>query len=109
HASVDYAGTLTSVSHDRYSVERLATKIIEVGNGTAVLFPGTYKEFLYHKEHAGEIHGRQEGGKAERQDGKAGRAEGKAERPEGKAGRAEGKAGGGGGKAGRVAGMSGRA
>src|SRR5262249_61814939 len=51
-ALVDYGGTLIFVSHDRYFVERLATKIIEVGNGTAVLFPGTYREFLYHKEQA---------------------------------------------------------
>src|SRR5437773_9694978 len=48
-ALVDYGGTLIFVSHDRYFVERLATKIIEVGNGTAVMFPGTYKEFLWHK------------------------------------------------------------
>src|SRR6478752_5732209 len=48
-ALVDFGGTLIFVSHDRYFVERLATKIIEVGNGTAVMFPGTYKEFLYHK------------------------------------------------------------
>ena len=34
-ALVDYGGTLIFVSHDRYFVERLATKIIEVGNGTA--------------------------------------------------------------------------
>src|SRR6267378_6397562 len=33
-ALVDYGGTLVFVSHDRYFVERLATKIIEVGNGT---------------------------------------------------------------------------
>jgi len=39
------------VSHDRYFVERLATKIVEVGNGTALVYPGTYKEFLWHKEH----------------------------------------------------------
>jgi ATP-binding cassette subfamily F protein 3 len=51
-ALVDYGGTLIFVSHDRYFVERLATKIIEVGNGTAVIFPGTYTEFLWHKEHA---------------------------------------------------------
>ena len=50
-ALVDYGGTLLFVSHDRYFVERLATKIIEVGNGTAVVYPGTYKEFLWHKEH----------------------------------------------------------
>jgi ATP-binding cassette subfamily F protein 3 len=52
-ALVDYGGTLIFVSHDRYFVERLATKIIEIGNGTAVAFPGTYKEFLYHKAHSG--------------------------------------------------------
>jgi ATP-binding cassette subfamily F protein 3 len=53
-ALVDYGGTLIFVSHDRYFVERLATKIAEVGNGTALMYPGTYKEFLWHKEHAGE-------------------------------------------------------
>jgi ATP-binding cassette subfamily F protein 3 len=84
-ALADYGGTLIFVSHDRYFVERLATKIIEIGSGTAIVFPGTYKEFLYHKEHAGDTtrqegarSGKQEGTKAERQDGKAGRQEGKA-------------------------------
>jgi ATP-binding cassette subfamily F protein 3 len=50
-ALVDYGGTLIFVSHDRYFVERLATKIVEVGGGTATVYPGTYKEFLWHKEH----------------------------------------------------------
>jgi len=50
-ALVDYGGTLIFVSHDRYFVERLATKIIEVGQGAALVYPGTYKEFLWHKEH----------------------------------------------------------
>ena len=53
-ALVDYGGTLVFVSHDRYFVERLATKIIEVGNGAALVYPGTYKEFLWHKEHGEE-------------------------------------------------------
>src|SRR5262245_10923657 len=53
-ALVDYGGTLIFVSHDRYFVERLATKIIEIGNGGALLYPGTYKEFLWHKAHAGQ-------------------------------------------------------
>jgi ATP-binding cassette subfamily F protein 3 len=48
-ALVDYGGTLIFVSHDRYFVERLATKILEVGGGTALVYPGTYKEFLWHK------------------------------------------------------------
>jgi ATP-binding cassette subfamily F protein 3 len=47
----DYGGTLIIVSHDRYFVEKLATKIIEVGHGQAVVYPGTYSEFLWSKEH----------------------------------------------------------
>jgi ATP-binding cassette subfamily F protein 3 len=49
-ALVDYGGTLIFVSHDRYFVERLATKIIEIGGAKAVVYPGTYKEFLWHKQ-----------------------------------------------------------
>ncbi|PYR78751.1 MAG: ABC transporter ATP-binding protein [Acidobacteria bacterium] len=49
----DYGGTLIFVSHDRYFVEKLATKIIEVGHGEAIVYPGTYPEFLWSKEHAG--------------------------------------------------------
>src|SRR5437762_3384282 len=52
-ALVDYGGTLIFVSHDRYFVERLATKIIEVGNGAALVYPGTYREFLWHKGQTG--------------------------------------------------------
>ena len=51
----DYGGTLIFVSHDRYFVEKLATKIIEVGHGEAIVYPGTYTEFLWSKEHQGEI------------------------------------------------------
>jgi ATP-binding cassette subfamily F protein 3 len=66
-ALVDYGGTLIFVSHDRYFVERLATKIIEIGSGAAVAFPGTYKEFLWHKA--------QQSGKAQSAPVKAGPAE----------------------------------
>ncbi len=64
-----YGGTLIFVSHDRYFVERLATKIIEVGNGAAVVYPGTYTEFLWHKEHQGQAG-------QERRDGQDGSARG---------------------------------
>jgi ATP-binding cassette, subfamily F, member 3 len=50
-ALADYGGTLVFVSHDRYFVERLATKIVEVGQGTARLYPGTYAEYLWSREH----------------------------------------------------------
>jgi ATP-binding cassette subfamily F protein 3 len=47
----DYGGTLIIVSHDRYFVEKLATKIIDVGQGQAVVYPGRYSEFLWSKQH----------------------------------------------------------
>ena len=48
-ALTDYGGTLIFVSHDRYFVDHLATKIIEVGNGNTVMYPGTYEEFRWSK------------------------------------------------------------
>ncbi len=49
-ALADYAGTLVFVSHDRYFVDRLAGKVIEVGDGEAPLYPGGYEDFLYWKK-----------------------------------------------------------
>jgi ATP-binding cassette subfamily F protein 3 len=46
----DYGGTLVFVSHDRYFVDKLATKVIEVGGGEAPLYPGGYEDFLYSKK-----------------------------------------------------------
>ncbi len=46
----DYGGTLVFVSHDRYFVDRLAGKVIEVGGGEAPLYPGGYEDFLYWKK-----------------------------------------------------------
>jgi ATP-binding cassette subfamily F protein 3 len=45
----DFGGTLIFVSHDRYFVDRLATKIIEVGHGSIEVYPGTYEQFLWSK------------------------------------------------------------
>lgn len=49
-ALVDYGGTLIFVSHDRYFVEKLATKIIDVGEGKALMYPGNYESFLWSKQ-----------------------------------------------------------
>jgi ATP-binding cassette subfamily F protein 3 len=43
----DFGGTLILVSHDRYFIDKLATKIIEIGNGEALVYPGGYEEFLW--------------------------------------------------------------
>jgi ATP-binding cassette subfamily F protein 3 len=46
----DYGGTLVFVSHDRYFVDKLASKVIEVGGGEALVYPGGYEDFLYWKK-----------------------------------------------------------
>src|SRR5262245_19341752 len=43
----DFGGTLIFVSHDRYFVDKLATKIIAVGHGGIEVYPGTYEQFLW--------------------------------------------------------------
>ena len=53
-ALMDYGGTLIVVSHDRYFIDKLATKVVEVGRGQAVLYPGTYEEFHWSRTHAGQ-------------------------------------------------------
>ena len=49
----DFGGTLIFVSHDRYFVDQLATSIIEVGQGMAIRYPGTYEEFCWSKAKRG--------------------------------------------------------
>jgi ATP-binding cassette, subfamily F, member 3 len=46
-ALADFGGTLIFVSHDRYFVDRLATKIIAVGHGGIEIYPGTYEQYLW--------------------------------------------------------------
>jgi ATP-binding cassette, subfamily F, member 3 len=46
----DYGGTLIFVSHDRYFVEKLANRIVEVGHGEAHSYPGRYEEYLWSKQ-----------------------------------------------------------
>jgi ATP-binding cassette subfamily F protein 3 len=43
----DFGGTLIFVSHDRYFVDKLATKVIDIGHGEASVYPGTYEAFLW--------------------------------------------------------------
>ncbi len=46
----DFGGTLIFVSHDRYFVDRLANKIVVVGDGAIEVYPGTYEQFLWSRE-----------------------------------------------------------
>ncbi|MBE0597042.1 MAG: ABC-F family ATP-binding cassette domain-containing protein [Desulfuromonadales bacterium] len=49
-----YRGTLVFVSHDRYFVDSLATRVIEVGGGRIVFWLGNYEDFLQAKAASGE-------------------------------------------------------
>jgi ATP-binding cassette subfamily F protein 3 len=46
----DFGGTLIFVSHDRYFVDKLATKVVDIGGGGALVYPGTYEEFLWSRK-----------------------------------------------------------
>jgi ATP-binding cassette, subfamily F, member 3 len=45
-----YNGTLVFVSHDRYFIDKLATKVFEVGGGQVLVYPGNYEDYLFRKE-----------------------------------------------------------
>jgi ATP-binding cassette subfamily F protein 3 len=45
-----FTGTVVFVSHDRYFIDKLATRVIEIGGGQAEVFPGNYEDYLWRKE-----------------------------------------------------------
>ena len=45
-----YSGTVVFVSHDRYFIDRLATRVFEVGDGKVEIYPGNYEDYLWRKE-----------------------------------------------------------
>jgi ATP-binding cassette subfamily F protein 3 len=51
-----YQGTLVFVSHDRYFVDALATRVVEVAGGTATAYLGNYEDFLRAKGGSGGGH-----------------------------------------------------
>ena len=46
----DYNGTVVFVSHDRYFIDKLATRVFEVGDGRVEVYPGNYEDYLWRKE-----------------------------------------------------------
>jgi ATP-binding cassette, subfamily F, member 3 len=45
-----FSGTVIFVSHDRYFIDRLATRVLEVENGTITAYEGNYEDYLRKKE-----------------------------------------------------------
>ena len=44
-----FSGTVVFVSHDRYFIDKLATRIFEVGGGELHDYPGNYEDYLWQK------------------------------------------------------------
>jgi ATP-binding cassette subfamily F protein 3 len=49
-ALADYAGTVITISHDRYFLDRIADRIIEVADGDITLYEGGYSAYLEQKQ-----------------------------------------------------------
>lgn len=48
---LNYKGAVIIVSHDRYFLDKIATKIIEIDNGVVSSFNGNYSDYATQKEH----------------------------------------------------------
>ena len=45
-----YTGTVVFVSHDRYFIDKLATRVFEIADGEVNVYPGNYEDYLWRKE-----------------------------------------------------------
>ncbi len=45
-----YTGTVVFVSHDRYFIDNLATRVFEIEDGHVHIYPGNYEDYLWRKE-----------------------------------------------------------
>ena len=51
----DYTGTVVFVSHDRYFIDRLATRVFEIEDGRVTVYPGNYEDYLWRKQGGGTV------------------------------------------------------
>jgi len=47
---MEYTGTVVFVSHDRYFIDKLATRVFEIGDGKVEVYPGNYEDYLWRKQ-----------------------------------------------------------
>jgi ATP-binding cassette subfamily F protein 3 len=45
-----FTGTIVFVSHDRYFIEHLATRVFEIADGQVQVFPGNFPDYLWRKQ-----------------------------------------------------------
>jgi ATP-binding cassette subfamily F protein 3 len=48
-AMAEFTGTVVFVSHDRYFIDKLATRVFEIEDGEVRVFPGNYEDYLWRK------------------------------------------------------------
>jgi len=48
-ALANYSGTVVFVSHDRYFIDRLATRVLEIEGGAVTAYEGNYEDYLRRK------------------------------------------------------------
>jgi ATP-binding cassette subfamily F protein 3 len=46
----NFTGTVIFVSHDRYFIDGLATRVFEVEHGSVQIFPGNYEDYLWRRQ-----------------------------------------------------------
>jgi ATP-binding cassette, subfamily F, member 3 len=49
-ALTKYTGTVVFVSHDRYFIDKLASRVFEIGDGKVEVYPGNYEDYLWRKQ-----------------------------------------------------------
>jgi len=54
-ALMKYTGTVVFVSHDRYFIDKLATRVFEIGEGKVEIYPGNYEDYLWRKQGRGAV------------------------------------------------------
>jgi ATP-binding cassette, subfamily F, member 3 len=50
NALMEYTGTVVFVSHDRYFIDKLATRVFEIGERKVEVYPGNYEDYLWRKQ-----------------------------------------------------------
>src|SRR5882762_3948301 len=45
-----YTGTVVFVSHDRYFIDKLSTRVFEIGDGKVEIYPGNYEDYQWRKQ-----------------------------------------------------------
>src|SRR5204862_1967393 len=46
----DYTGTVVFVSHDRYFIDKLATRVFHVGDGQVEVYTSNYNDYMWRKQ-----------------------------------------------------------